>query len=330
MIQRPIKKLLDLLANHHWHSSAALSKQLSVTRSAVRQMIAQLRNACVAIETLRGKGYRLTEDLELLDLEKIATHLPSKYQSLLQKTTIFDLLPSTNTYLLERARQNNITTLLCLAEHQSMGRGRFNRQWISAFGRNIYLSALWSATLDCTKFSALSLVVAVSVVRALRKMGIHEGIGLKWPNDIQWHGKKLVGILIDVHHAKDQQYHFIIGIGVNVAQPAIMKWSPTVCMTDIFDIIQKKPERNQLVAVIITSLFDALAEFVQHGFAAFISEWLALDVTLDRPVKLLINEQAIYGIYRGIDTDSGALLLEDEQGQLHHYLNGEVSLRTIK
>lgn len=265
-----------------------------------------------------------------LALEKIAYYLPDAYQSLVQRAIIFDSLPSTNTYLLERARQNDKNILICLAEYQTSGRGRFNRQWLSPAGDNICLSLLWPAPFSFAACAPLSLVVAIAVVRALKSMGIDEGIGLKWPNDILWQEKKLAGILLDSHQTSEQYCDVVIGIGLNVVQSQAMQASIPSPITDLFEITKQRFDRNQLIAVIIEFLLDALVEWTKKGFAVFVPEWLSDDVALNQKIQLLRDGKTLLGIYRGIDFTSGALLLEDAQGVLHHYLNGEVSLRFAK
>lgn len=265
--------------------------------------------------------------MQPLALTKIAQFLSEPYQYLLKQAIIFKSLPSTNTYLLERIRAEDKNILLCLAEYQSMGRGRFHRQWLSAAGRNICLSVLWSCALDFTERSALSLVVAVAVVRALKKSGVTEGLGLKWPNDIQWHGKKLAGILIEGCHASKGHAEFVIGIGVNVSQSRKIKKTLSFAITDLHEITGVLFDRNQLVVYIIECLFDVLTALTEHCLTALLEEWLTYDVALNQSVTLLINEKEIDGICRGIDCSSGALLLEDKFGELKTYSNGEISLR---
>lgn len=262
-----------------------------------------------------------------LSLEKIAYYLSEAYQDLIQRTVIFDSLPSTNTYLLERVKQNDKSVLICLAEKQTMGRGRFNRQWLSSVGCNICLSLLWPAPFSFAACSPLSLVVALAVVRALKISGIDDGIGLKWPNDILWQGKKLAGILLDTHQTSEQLCEVVIGIGLNVGQSQSIQASIPSPITDLFEITGKQFDRNQLIAVMIESLLDILVEWTKKGFAIFIPEWLSHDVALNQPIQLLVDGKTLCGIYRGIDFTSGALLLEDAQGVLHHYLSGGVSLR---
>ena len=83
--------------------------------------------------------------------------------------------------------------------------------------------------------------------------------------------------------------------------------------------------RNRLGAEFIRRLRLALQEFEAGGMASFLARWNHLDIYRDRPVRLLLGEQEIRGVARGID-EQGGLVLETESG-LQTYVGGEISLR---
>ena len=80
-----------------------------------------------------------------------------------------------------------------LAEHQTAGRGRRGRSWVSSFGENLYLSVAWRFDLPMGELAGLSIVAGVVVAEALQRLGL-EGHTLKWPNDVLVDGRKLSGI----------------------------------------------------------------------------------------------------------------------------------------
>ena len=84
-------------------------------------------------------------------------------------------------------------------------------------------------------------------------------------------------------------------------------------------------DRNELAACVLLHLQQAMQTFEQTGLASFVESWNRLDHFAGQPVKLLMGEQVIRGIARGID-ERGALRLETEEG-LKFYLGGELSLR---
>ncbi len=54
----------------------------------------------------------------------------------------FEEIDSTNSYLLERARQGEPEGLVAVADHQTAGRGRLDRRWESPHGANLLASVL--------------------------------------------------------------------------------------------------------------------------------------------------------------------------------------------
>ena len=84
-------------------------------------------------------------------------------------------------------------------------------------------------------------------------------------------------------------------------------------------------DRNLLAGRVLDHLQQAMLTFEQSGLASFVADWNRLDHFAGRPVRLLMGEQEIRGVARGID-DRGALRLETAEG-IKFYLGGEISLR---
>ena len=212
---------------------------------------------------------------------------------------------------------------VCLAEHQSAGRGRRGRTWHSPFGSNIYLSVLWRFADGMNRLSSLSLVSAVALMRCFIAVGA-TGIGIKWPNDIITEQGKLAGILVDVAGESSGPCYAVIGIGINyqmsdnVGQPIDQVWSR---------LADKgvSAGRNALVAQLLCNLVEVLTLFDKEGFTPFRQEWLDWDMLRDQDVLLHWSNENLNGIARGID-DAGMLLIERD-GKLKSYAAGEVSLR---
>lgn len=134
---------------------------------------------------------------------------------------VVDILPevdSTNEYLKRLAFGGARSGTACLAEWQTCGRGRRGREWVSPFGANVYLSLLWRFSEGTAALGALSLAAAVAVKRALDELAAG-GVELKWPNDVQWHGRKLAGILLELGGEADGPCYVVAGVGINVAMP---------------------------------------------------------------------------------------------------------------
>ena len=101
-------------------------------------------------------------------------------------------LDSTNTRLKAMAAYAEPGTVIA-AGRQTGGRGRLGRSFASPSG-GVYLSMLLAPAADMRACLTLTPTAAVAVRRALKKVcGL--GADIKWPNDLQFGGKKLCGIL---------------------------------------------------------------------------------------------------------------------------------------
>ncbi len=130
---------------------------------------------------------------------------------------LVDRCVSTNDLALLYAKQAAPHGSLFLAREQSGGRGRFKRHWESAPG-GLYLSILLRPEGDDFPPSLLPLLSAVSTAEAIHDMcGLD--VRLRWPNDLYVNERKLAGILCEGSFKGSRAEVFVVGIGINVAQP---------------------------------------------------------------------------------------------------------------
>jgi BirA family biotin operon repressor/biotin-[acetyl-CoA-carboxylase] ligase len=308
--------LISILSDGEFHSGEQLGTELGMSRAAINKHIQTVRDWGVDIFTVPGKGYSLPSPIQLLDEAQILSFLPEG------RVSVLPVIDSTNQYLLDR-----IATLssgdACVAEYQQAGRGRRGRKWFSPFGSNLYLSMYWKLEQGPAAAMGLSLVIGIIMAEVLQKLGAAD-VRVKWPNDLYLKDRKLAGILVELTGKTGDAAHLVIGAGINLRMR-----EPSADSIDQGWINLQEAgvniDRNQLTATLLTELRLALRQFEIDGLAPFISRWRNLDNFIDRPVKLLIGEQEIHGIERGID-QQGALLLEQD-GVIKPYIGGEISLR---
>lgn len=136
----------------------------------------------------------------------------NKHLDVWQIQTIFEDIPSTNTYLKEQAHILPDKTIV-LAHQQSSGRGRFQRQFKSTRDKGIYCSFLMK-NYEPQSLTQLSFACALALAITIKKLyQLH--VQIKWPNDLLLNNKKLSGILIETMHQADRM-DAIIGFGLNV------------------------------------------------------------------------------------------------------------------
>jgi BirA family biotin operon repressor/biotin-[acetyl-CoA-carboxylase] ligase len=130
-----------------------------------------------------------------------------------RRVLLFDSLPSTNDHAARLAGDTANDGLAVLAEVQTAGRGQHGRTWTAAPRSSVLLSVLLFPPEHLCRPAILTAWAAVAVCRTIqRTVGLQARI--KWPNDVQLHGKKVCGILIE------QGRGTVLGIGLNVQQTA--------------------------------------------------------------------------------------------------------------
>lgn len=319
------KKLITLLSDGSFHSGAALGTALGLTRSAIWKLIQQFPAWDIPIESVTGKGYRIPSGLSLLNKDTIQNYLSAANQII--PIEIWDSLPSTNDYLMQQlSDKTKRTPRCCLAERQTRGKGRRGRHWVSPFARNIHLSLLWHFPCDVSELSTISLVAAIAIVRTLQSLGITQTLGLKWPNDVLWQGKKLAGVLIELSGETYDISAAVIGIGLNVDMPNASAQKITQAWTDLSEITEKNQlDRNQIAGRLLNELVNSLKLFQEQGFIPFRETWQSLDLTLNKSISIITPTQILQGIGRGIN-EQGHIRLELENGDIKAFSSGEVSV----
>lgn len=313
-----MRALLRVLGDGAFHSGEELGALLGVTRSAVWKQLQRLEaDLGLCIYAVRGRGYRLAEPLRLLgESEFFSARLSWPFR-------VVDSLDSTNLEALRyMASAAQISPLCIVAERQTAGRGRRGRPWVSPYAENLYFSLVLPVEGGARQLEGLSLCVGLAVYRALRSYDL-PGLGLKWPNDLLVAGRKIAGILLELHGDPADKCGVVIGIGINVN----MLRAPEVdqAWTSLRLIRGEALCRSELLVRVCENLQECLALHARGGFASLREEWQGADLWQGREVVLTSGQQAIGGRVRGVD-EGGALLLEREGG-VFAYSGGELSLR---
>ena len=112
-------------------------------------------------------------------------------------------------------------------DFQTAGRGQAGNSWESEAGKNLLFSTLLRYEgIHAASQWRLSMLVAVALWDTLAKYLSPELLTIKWPNDIYYGDKKLVGILIENSLSGQYVGHSIVGIGVNVNQTKWLSSAP--------------------------------------------------------------------------------------------------------
>lgn len=318
--------LIERLADGKFHSGQRLAEELQISRAAVNKRIASLEKLDLDIFRVQGKGYRLAQPLQLLDVQTLRQNLsdPSSVHLRRVTTSTHDDLKG----LLEECSGESLPAgTAVIAEMQTAGRGRRGKAWFSPFGSNLYMSMYWPLRDGLNGALGLSVMMGIQLARMLQKQGISD-VSVKWPNDVYIGGAKVAGILIELEGQPMGEGHALIGIGVNLAMPARHKGTIDQPYTDIQSHLDGSLVRHEWAAQLVNSCRAALQSFDANGLADYLGAWRELDHFYQQPVRVLLGSHEQRGVAEGID-ENGALLVR-QNGVIKQYFGGEISIRAVK
>lgn len=155
----------------------------------------------------------------------------------------------------------------------------------------------------------------------LASLGIKPGLGLKWPNDVLFSGRKLAGILLE-NLVSSQQNWVVIGLGLNLSLPK----NQDPAWIDVEEIVGKTLSRNTVAGLLLEELFQGLNLFEAQGLKPFLPRIREYDLLLQKEVVIQVPQRQVTGLAQGL-SEEGDLLLLDEEGKCHQFCYGEASVR---
>ena len=172
---------------------------------------------------------------------------------------IVETIHSTNDALYQLMKQNPQKTVVYLAEGQTAGKGRQGKSWHSPAYQNIYCSLSFCIEKPMQHIQGLSMQIGSVLLDTLKTLGIDDKLFLKYPNDILYDNKKLIGILIETFSVEKNKTCVIIGIGCNVHITSDTANQITQAWTSLDLITNTINDRNEITAMIINAVYEFLA-----------------------------------------------------------------------
>jgi len=282
-----------------------LSKELGISRVSIWKHIRNLKQDGYAVEA-SPRGYRLISSPDLL--------LPCEFPDLEQKIHHFSEIGSTMVVARELARKGVEEGTIVIAESQTCGRGRLNREWFSPRG-GIYFTIILKPKISPIYAPRINLMASVAVAKAIRKVcGLKAE--LKWPNDVLLAGKKVCGILAEMEAEVDAINYVNLGIGINANFP-ISQYERGA--TSLKEELGKGISQRDFLNSVLKEINEQQVLLTKEDL---LEEWRSLSATLNREVRIVTPGEEIIG--RAIDIDtSGALIVRGEDGSLRSAIAGD-------
>ena len=314
-------RVLSMLLDGACHSGQDISQNIGVSRAMVWKHITRLREQGCAIESLPGRGYRLSQPPDIMSREVLAFCLQDG-----RPLQALDEVDSTNRVAKEWAGQGAPSGALVTAESQLAGRGRRGRSWQSTAKANIAMSLILRPGAVPGGIQSITLLAAVALCQALEEFcGLSPKI--KWPNDLLVGEKKISGILTEMVSDLEGEMYLVVGIGVNVKEKDFpLELAETA--TSLYLAAGAYFNRPRLTALICKNIEGLMALWQQKGFAPIADLYRARMAFLDSWVTITRGEDKKAVKITGI-SDQGVLQGLDENGMPVDTISGEVTVRRM-
>lgn len=303
-------------------SGESLAKEMGVSRTAVWKAIKALREDGYQIEAAPNKGYFISEGEDPVSKQGIKQYLRPKWQRL--PLHIYRTVDSTNNVAKQLALEEAEHGTAVLAFHQSKGKGRLGRSFISPANSGIYLSILLKPSFDMGHAILVTTAASVAVARAIETV-CNQQAEIKWVNDVYLNKKKICGILTEAitdFETGEIQY-LILGIGVNCSTEDMPGE-----LLNVIGAVEGDFQKNQLAAEIINHAMDLMDDLQSRSF---IDEYRRRSMILGKDIKVYkggYTEESSGLTARALDIDSdGGLKVIYSTGERETLSTGEVSIR---
>lgn len=217
---------------------------------------------------------------------------------------IRDECASTNDELRTLANQGAGHGLVLLTKRQTAGRGRRGAAWFSPSGDSLAFTILLRPQSPKSNWPRLALAAGLAVAEAIAECGVEAGI--KWPNDVWVHGRKIAGILVEAG-----EDFVLVGMGININNvdfPAeVSDIATSICLAT-----GQQHDRAGVLAAVVRHFAARSAEIDAH-FPILLSSVRSRCVLTGREVRLSTAQGPLRGKVIGI-SPVGELMLETPEG----------------
>jgi BirA family biotin operon repressor/biotin-[acetyl-CoA-carboxylase] ligase len=303
-------------------SGEEIGRRMGISRAAVWKQVRTLRNRGFGIAGARGAGYRLLGRPDVIEENDILSHLSCR--TFWTSLSYLPVTDSTNIRVAEAAEKGAPHGTVVCADAQTGGRGRFDRQWESPPGVNLYFSILLRPPIDPRQAPQLTLVTAVALAKAVEEEA-RIPARLKWPNDLYLAGKKAAGVLAEMSTDADRLRHVVIGVGLNVnAEESHFPGTLRRTATSIRLATGKTFRRAGILVRVLDRFAESYRDFVSGGLASLLPEWNRRSLLTGKRVVVRCREGDVRGVAGEVDEAGFLLFLRDGANREERIHSGEI------
>jgi BirA family biotin operon repressor/biotin-[acetyl-CoA-carboxylase] ligase len=210
-----------------------------------------------------------------------------------------------------------------LAEEQTAGRGRAGRSWHSERGAGLYVTLLLRPKLSPVQAPLLTMLAGLSAHTAVQGLtGLAAEV--KWPNDLLLNGKKVGGILTEMHAEPNAVRFVIIGIGINVNQEKF-PGELAATATSLRKESGRLQSRLELLVRLLSQFESDYNRFLREGAQYVVQRFELVSGFADgKRVRVDTGMETYTGRTAGLSPE-GLLIVRKDAGALVTVIAGDVT-----
>lgn len=184
-----------------------------------------------------------------MDLEKIKK---ANTKILGKKIEYFEEIESTHILGRKIAENEENIGKILLAEVQTGGIGTKGRSWYTGYGKNIAMTIILHPKCRIDELDNLTVEIAEKIREAIYKLYGYK-LEIKKPNDLLFKGKKICGILTEIHSQGEKIKYLLISFGLNVNEEEFSEETKEIA-TSLKKETGKEFEREKIISKILEKL----------------------------------------------------------------------------
>jgi len=320
---RRLASLLTLFANNATIaiSGSRIAKEIGVSRSTVWRWVERLREVGVRVKGRPNTGYFLERVPDILTPDLLRQQLKGSMFG--KRIHHFFRTDSTNRVAMELGYTNEPEGTVVIAEEQTAGRGRAGRNWHSERATGIYATLLLRPKISPVQAPLLTMMAGLSAHAAIQaQTGLQPD--MKWPNDLMLNGKKLGGILTEMHAEPTVVRFVVVGIGINVNQEKFPAELSAIA-TSLRAETGRGQSRLELLARLLREFETDYNRFLRDGSGSVTERFTQVSsYASGKKVRVTNGKETYIGVTAGLRPE-GLLQIRREDGALVTVLAGDVT-----
>ena len=302
-------------------SGARIARELGVSRSSIWRWVTRLRALGVKVKGRPATGYYLEAMADVLTPDLLKARLRG---SLFGKRVLhFFRTDSTNRVAFDLGQGGEAEGAVVVAEEQTAGRGRAGRSWVSERAAGIYVTLLLRPKLAPVQAPLLTMMAGISARAAVEAVtGLN--VDLKWPNDLMIGGRKIGGILTEMHAEPALVRFVIVGIGINVNQekfPAELGGVATSLRVESGRV----HSRVEILVRLLREFEKDYLRLVREGSVSVVTTFQEVSsYARGKKVRVVTGAETFTGVTAGL-TPEGLLRVERGGGEIVTVVAGDVA-----